>query len=221
NMKLGIHEDSANGPELADLSRYHTSASGDEVCPLKDYDSRMKQIQKSIHYITGESKDLVANSAFVERVKKRGFEVVYIVQQLKEYDEKTLVSVTKEGLELPEDEDEKKKREEDKAKFEGLQKVIKSILDNKVGRISSLYCNITIWLDTSTLGYMPAKKHLEFNPDHSIIENLRQKVEADKNDKVVEDLVILLFDTALLSSGFTLHEPQVHASRIYGMINWV
>lgn len=72
--------------------------------------------------------------------------------------------------------------------------------------------------DTSTLGYMAGKKHLEINPDHPIIETLRQKAEADKNDKAVKDLVILLFETALLSSGFSLQEPQVHASRIYRMI---
>ncbi|MCP5656153.1 hypothetical protein NL311_27550, partial [Klebsiella pneumoniae] len=71
--------------------------------------------------------------------------------------------------------------------------------------------------DTSTMGYMAAKKHLEINPDHSIVETLRQKAEADKNDKAVKDLVILLYETALLSSGFTLDEPQVHASRIYRM----
>merc|ERR1719435_839605 len=120
NLKLGIHEDSNNRKKLSDFLRYHTSSSGDEMTSLKDYVSRMKENQKQIYYITGESKETVANSAFVERVKKRGFEVIYmtepideyVVQQLKEYDGKTLVSVTKEGLELPEDEDEKKRREE-------------------------------------------------------------------------------------------------------------
>lgn len=249
NMKLGIHEDSQNRAKLADLLRYHTSASGDEACSLKDYVSRMKENQKHIYYITGESKEQVANSSFVERVKKRGFEVVYmtepideyVVQQMKDFDGKALVSVTKEGLELPEDEDEKKKREEDKVKFEGLCKVMKSILDNRVEKVvvsnrlvESPCCIVTSqygWTanmerimkaqalkDTSTMGYMAAKKHLEVNPDHSIIENLRQKAEADKNDKAVKDLVILLFETALLSSGFSLDEPQVHASRIYRMI---
>ncbi|VEN50199.1 unnamed protein product [Callosobruchus maculatus] len=249
NMKLGIHEDTQNRAKLADLLRYHTSASGDESCSLKDYVSRMKENQKHIYFITGENKEQVAHSAFVERVKKRGFEVVYmtepideyVVQQLKEYDGKPLVSVTKEGLELPEDEEEKKKREEDKAKFEGLCKVMKSILDNKVEKVvvsnrlvESPCCIVTSqygWTanmerimkaqalrDTSTMGYMAAKKHLEINPDHPIIDNLRQKAEADKNDKAVKDLVILLFETALLSSGFTLDEPQVHASRIYRMI---
>lgn len=249
NMKLGIHEDSQNRAKLADLLRYHTSASGDEMCSLKDYVSRMKPNQKHIYFITGESKEQVANSSFVERVKKRGFEVVYmvepideyVVQQMKEYDGKQLVSVTKEGLELPEDEEEKKKREEDKTKFEGLCKVMKNILDSKVEKVvvsnrlvESPCCIVTSqygWTanmerimkaqalrDTSTMGYMAAKKHLEINPDHPVIETLRQKADADKNDKAVKDLVILLFETALLSSGFTLDEPQVHASRIYRMI---
>lgn len=249
NLKLGIHEDSQNRAKLSDLLRYHTSASGDEACSLKEYVSRMKENQKHIYYITGENRDQVANSSFVERVKKRGYEVVYmvepideyVVQQMKEYDGKTLVSVTKEGLELPEDEEEKKKREEDKVKFEGLCKVMKNILDKKVEKVvvsnrlvESPCCIVTAqygWSanmerimkaqalrDTSTMGYMAAKKHLEINPDHSIVETLRQKAEADKNDKAVKDLVILLYETALLSSGFTLDEPQVHASRIYRMI---
>jgi len=132
NMKLGIHEDTQNRTKLADLLRYHTSASGDEMTSFKDYVSRMKENQKDIYYITGESKEIVSNSAFVERVKKRGFEVLYMVdpideysvQQLKEYDGKKLVCVTKEGLELPEDDEEKKRQEEQKAKFEELCKVI-------------------------------------------------------------------------------------------------
>jgi len=120
NLKLGIHEDSTNRKKLAGYLRYYTSASGDELCSLGDYVSRMKENQKDIYYITGESKEVVAASAFVERLKKRGLEVVYmtepideyVVQQLKEFDGKNLVSVTKEGLELPEDEEEKKKRED-------------------------------------------------------------------------------------------------------------
>uniref|UniRef100_A0A224XKB8 Heat shock protein 83 n=1 Tax=Panstrongylus lignarius TaxID=156445 RepID=A0A224XKB8_9HEMI len=249
NLKLGIHEDSQNRKKLSELLRYHTSASGDEACPLKDYVARMKDNQKHIYYITGENKEQVANSSFVERVKKRGFEVVYmtepideyVVQQMKEFDGKQLVSVTKEGLELPEDEDEKKKREEDKAKFENLCKVMKDILDKKVEKVvvsnrlvDSPCCIVTSqygWTanmerimkaqalrDTSTMGYMAAKKHLEINPDHPIIDTLRQKAEADKNDKSVKDLVILLFETSLLSSGFGLDDPQLHASRIYRMI---
>merc|ERR1712062_596879 len=249
NLKLGIHEDSTNRKKLAGLLRYHTSASGDEPCSYADYVSRMKENQKDIYYITGESREVVAASAFVERLKKRGFEVIYmtepideyVVQQLKEYDGKNLVSVTKEGLELPQDEEEKKKSEEDKAKFEGLCKVVKDILDKKVEKVvvsnrlvNSPCCIVTSqygWTanmerimkaqalrDTSTMGYMAAKRHLEINPDHSIIENLRLKADADKNDKSVKDLVLLLFETALLSSGFALEDPAIHSQRIHRMI---
>ena len=72
--------------------------------------------------------------------------------------------------------------------------------------------------DTSTMGYMAAKKHLELNPEHPIMEALRQKAEADKNDKSVKDLVMLLYETSLLASGFSLEEPQTHAGRIHRMI---
>merc|ERR1712062_515561 len=248
NIKLGMHEDSTNRKKLSGYLRYHTSASGDEMCSLGDYVSRMKENQKDIYYITGENKEVVAQSAFVERLKKRGPEVIYmtepideyVVQQMKEFDGKNLVSVTKEGLELPEDEEEKKK-EADKAKFEPLCKVMKDILDKKVEKVvvsnrlvSSPCCIVTSqygWTanmerimkaqalrDTSTMGYMAAKKHLEINPDHSIVENLRQRAEADKNDKSVKDLVLLLFETSLLSSGFSLEDPAVHARRIHRMI---
>merc|ERR1712004_839290 len=248
NLKLGIHEDSTNRKKLAGYLRFYTSASGDDFCSFADYVSRMKETRKDIYYITGESREVVATSSFVERLKKRGFEVIYmtepideyVVQQLKEYDGKNLVSVTKEGLELPQDEEEKKKSEEDKAKFEGLCKVMKDILDKKVEKVvvssrlvNSPCCIVTSqygWTanmerimkaqalrDTSTMGYMAAKKHLEINPDHSIVENLRQRAETDKNDKSVKDLVLLLFETSLLSSGFSLEDPAVHARRIHRM----
>merc|ERR1712130_463958 len=249
NLKLGIHEDSTNRKKLAGYLRFYTSASGDDFCSFADYVSRMKETQKDIYYITGESKEVVATSSFVERMKKKGLEVIYmtepideyVVQQLKEFDGKNLVSVTKEGLELPEDEEEKAKTEANKVKYEGLCKVMKDILDKKVEKVvvssrlvSSPCCIVTSqygWTanmerimkaqalrDTSTMGYMAAKKHLEINPDHSILENLRQRAEADKNDKSVKDLVMLLFETALLSSGFSLEDPAVHAQRIHRMI---
>jgi len=249
NLKLGIHEDSTNRKKIADFLRYYSSQSGDEYTSLKDYVSRMKENQKDIYYITGESKESVQNSAFVERVKKRGFEVIYMidpideysVQQLKEYEGKNLVCVTKEGLELPEDEEEKKRFEEAKAKFEGLCKVMKEILDKKVEKVvvsnrleTSPCCIVTSqygWSanmerimkaqalrDTSTMGYMAAKKHLEINPDHPIVNTLKEKADADKNDKAVKDLCLLLFETSLLASGFSLEDPTSHANRIHRMI---
>jgi molecular chaperone HtpG len=250
NVKLGIHEDSTNRTKIAKLLRYYSSVDGgEERTTLVDYVSRMKDGQKDIYYITGESVEIVKNSAFVERVTKRGFEVLYMcepideycVQQLREFDGKTLVSVTKEGLELPEDEEEKKKFEETKTKFNPLCEVMKNILDKKVEKVvasnrmvTSPCCIVTSqygWSanmerimkaqalkDTSTMGYMAAKKHLEINPDHVIVEQLRQKVEADKNDKAVKDLVMLLYETSLLTSGFSLEDPGTHATRIHRMI---
>merc|ERR1711981_1468236 len=216
---------------------------------FKKFYEQFSKNQKDIYYITGESKDVVGSSSFVETLKKRGLECLYmtepideyVVQQLKEFDGKNLVSVTKEGLELPEDEEEKKKKEADKAKFEPLCKVMKDILDKKVEKVvvsnrlvSSPCCIVTSqygWTanmerimkaqalrDTSTMGYMAAKKHLEINPDHSVIKNLKDKADANKNDKSVKDLVMLLFETSLLSSGFALDEPMVHANRIHRMI---
>ena len=134
NIKLGIHEDSNNRTKIAKLLRWKSSFDGgEELTNLTDYVSRMKDGQKDIYFITGESVDIVKNSAFVERVTKRGFEVLYMcepideycVQQLREFDGKNLVSVTKEGLELPEDEEEKKKFEETKAKFAALSDTMK------------------------------------------------------------------------------------------------
>jgi molecular chaperone HtpG len=249
NLKLGIHEDSNNRAKIAGFLRYHSSISVDELTSLKDYVSRMKENQKDIYYITGESRQIVEQSSFVERVRKRGYEIIYMtepideycVQQLKEFEGKKLVSVTKEGLELPEDDEEKKKREQDKEKFETLCKVMKDILDKKVEKVvisnrlvSSPCCIVTSqygWSatmerimkaqalrDTSTMGYMAAKKHLEINPDHSIIKTLKTKVDQDKNDKSVKDLVTLLYETSLLASGFTLELPQQHADRIFRMI---
>merc|ERR1711909_204215 len=248
NIKLGIHEDTTQRAKVAELLRYSSSASGDELTSLKDYVSRMKENQKDIYYITGESKEIVAASAFVEKVKKKGFEVLYLVdpideyavQQLKEYDGKKLVCVTKEGLEPPED-DEEKKQEEQKAEFEELCKAIKEILDKKVEKVTvsnrlvgSPCCIVTStygWSanmerimkaqalrDTSTMGYMAAKKHLEINPDNAIMIALKKKVDVDKNDKSIKDLITLLYETALLSSGFSLESPQQHAARIHRMI---
>merc|ERR1712164_86507 len=127
NLKLGIHEDAQNRAKIADLLRYHSTKSGEEQTSLKDY-------------VTGESKKAVENSPFIEKLKKRGYEVLfmtdpideYAVQQLKEYDGKKLVSCTKEGLELDETEEEKKQKEEVKAQYENLCTLIKDILGGKI-----------------------------------------------------------------------------------------
>ena len=249
NLKLGIHEDTTNRKKIADLLRFHTSKSGEDQISLKDYIQRMKEGQKDIYYITGESRAAVAQSPSIEGLKKKGLEVLYLVdpideymvQQMKDYDDKKLKSVTKEGLDLEDTEDEKKKQEELKAKFEHLCKLMKDILGDKVEkvvlgtRIDESPCVLVTseygWSanmerimkaqalrDSSTSSYMVSKKTLELNPNHQIVIELRNKAEIDQSDKTVKDLVWLMYETSILTSGFSLDEPQNFASRIHRMI---
>merc|ERR1719481_1440913 len=133
NLKLGVHEDSTNRAKIAKLLRYHTTKSGEEQTSLDDYVARMSDNQPGIYYVTGESKRAVETSPFLEKLKKKGYEVVfmtdpmdeYCVQQLKEYEGKKLLSATKEGLKMEETEEEKKELEEAKAATEGLCKLMK------------------------------------------------------------------------------------------------
>merc|ERR1711935_509293 len=204
NIKLGIHEDSTNRMKVAELLRYHTS---------KEYVDRMKEGQNDIYYITGESIACVSSSPFLEALRKKGLEVLYMVdpvdeyavQQLKEFDGKKLKSTTKEGLDI-EDDDEKKKIEELKAEFEPLTKLMKEVLGDKVekvpisSRMADSPCVLTTseygWSanmerimkaqalrDNSMTSYMVSKKTMEVNPKHSIMTELKKKAAADKSDK--------------------------------------
>ena len=143
NLKLGIHEDATNRAKLAELLRYYSSKSGEEMVSFKQYIERMQPKQKYIYYITGESKSVVAASPFIEKLKEKGIEVLYLtdpideycIQQLKDFDGKQLKCCSKEGLDLEDTEEEKKAFEELKTQYEPVCKKIKEILDNKVEKV--------------------------------------------------------------------------------------
>jgi molecular chaperone HtpG len=249
NLKLGIHEDTTNRQKLSELLRFYTSKSGDDMISLKDYIARMKEGQKDIYFITGESRASVTNSPFIETLRNKGIEVVYmidpideyVIQQLKEFDGKKLKNCTKEGLDLDMTEDEKKKFEELKASYEPLCKLIKEVLGEKVEkvlvgqRVTESPCVLVTGeygssanmerimkaqalRDASISSYMISKKTMEINPNHPIVVELKKKSDKDKSDKTVKDLIWLLFDTSLLTSGFSLDDPTQFSGRIHRMI---
>ena len=250
NLKLGIHEDTSNREKLASLLRYNSTKSGTTHTSLKDYVSRMKDGQKDIYYISGESQKSIEKSLFLEQLTKRGYEVLYMcdpideycMQQLKTFDDKKFIDITKENLTIELSEEEKQKEEEDKKTYEELCKHMKEILDNNVAKVvvsnrlhKSPCCLVTSeygWsanmeriMKAQTLrndqmmGHMSSQKTLELNVDHPVIKELNSKLVADKNDKTIKDIVWLMFETTLINSGFQLEEPSLFCARINRMIS--
>ncbi|KAL3340805.1 hypothetical protein AABB24_029111 [Solanum stoloniferum] len=245
SIKLGIIEDATNRNRLAKLLRFETTKSDGKLTSLDQYISRMKSSQKDIFYITGASKEQLEKSPFLERLNKKDYEVIlftdpvdeYLMQYLMDYEDKKFQNVSKEGLKLKDS-----KTKELKESFKGLTKWWKSTLasdnveDVKISnRLADTPCVVVTskygWSaymekimhsqtlsDASKQAYMRGKRVLEINPRHPIIKALRERVVTDPEDESVKLTAKLIYQTALMESGFDLSDPKDFASHIYSSV---
>jgi len=250
NIKLGVYSDVPNRAKLAQLLRFHsTKSESQSMTGLSDYVTRMKEGQPGIYYITGESLASVEKSPFLERIKRKGYEALfmvdpideYVVQQLSEFEGKRLICCTKAGLDLNDSEDYRKAQEESAKDYAALCETMKEVLGSKVesvrvgDRIVDSPCVLVTgeygWSanmerimraqalrDDTMNAYMISKKTLEINATHPIVRDLKRRVDANKNDASVKDLTLLMYDAALLSSGFSMDDPHLFTARLYRMM---
>ena len=242
NLKLGFHEDPSNRGKIVDLLRFYSNKSLDTMISLKEYVDRADPSQKNIYYLDGESVEGCAASPLLERLNNKGVEVLlltepidpFLVQNLTEYEGKPLVSASKE-LVLEESENEEQKS------FAPLCDHIKSILGDKIQKIviSSRMVDSPCALSTAEFGwsarmeqimktqtlrdnsmhsFMASKKILELNPSHFIVQHLHKTFSRNPDDLSIPNLAWVLYDTALLMSGFSLEDPKSLTQRIYQVI---
>ncbi|GAB5359409.1 hypothetical protein AAMO2058_000541200 [Amorphochlora amoebiformis] len=249
-LKIGIIEDDMNNKEeLAKLCRFWSSKSGDKFTTLEDYVAGMKEGQKSIYYITGETKDVAAKSPTLEKLNKLGYEVLYLTdpvdefvfQSLRTFDEKELVDASKENVDVGTSDEEKKQVEERKKELEPLTSWLKTLLSANVEavQISNRLTESPAVLVQGQFGMSPTmerfmraqasttgrdfsmrmKPTLEINPNHVIVKTLKSKFSEDKHDKDTQDFAKLLYDVAAMSGGYNIEEPNALASRIMSLMS--
>merc|ERR1712113_1378405 len=230
-----------NRKKLLNLLRFPTTASETPVS-LQSYVDRMKDGQENIYFISAATIEEAKDSPFLEQVTKKGYEVVFFVDNLDEYmnlnefDDYTLQAITKEGLDLNEGRQAKKYMEDKEEEFEDLTEWLKELYGDKVTKValSDRLEDTPMIVVTTKYGYSAnmerisrgqafgsrsptkASKILEINFRHPVIQALKDSVAEDSDNDDAKDLARLLFDTALLQSGFIIESDAVgsFASRV-------
>merc|ERR1712167_134802 len=248
NIKLGLIEDSSNRTKLSKLLRFKSSFDdGEKWHSLEDYVSRMKDIQANIYYISGSSMEALKDSPFMEKMRSKNLEVIFLVdpideyaiQNLTEFDGKKLQSITKENLKFGDEQEVDKKRAELYTEnFKPLTDWMKTVYGDKIEKItvSNRVVDTPCLLVTSQYGYsanmerimqsqafadtkrsqyLVSKKTMEINPRHPIVIELQKRATESPEDQDTKDLAELLFDTALLNSGFQMEDTKGFAGRMY------
>tara|TARA_B100002051_G_scaffold191739_1_gene181756 strand:- start:1565 stop:3805 length:2241 start_codon:yes stop_codon:yes gene_type:complete len=249
SLKLGVHDDQKNRDRIAKLLRYRTSKSDTEERSFEQYVADMPEGQEDMYYVIGESPEMVATSPFVEKIKARGFEVLYMteaideytMQQLKEYEGKRLVCATEEGLVLPGDD--KDDESELEASFKPACDKIKEVLGDRVEKVivsnrmeNSPCCLVSTKYgysanmqriikaqalrDSTSMAMVPSKKIMEINPQHLLVRQVRDAAKKDDkaNGQVCTDLAWVMYETSLLTSGFSLDNPSSFADRVHRLV---
>ncbi|XP_021630847.1 heat shock protein 90-6, mitochondrial isoform X1 [Manihot esculenta] len=232
-LKLGCIEDRENHKRIAPLLRFFSSQSEEEMISLDEYVENMKPDQKAIYYIASDSVTSAKNTPFLERLIEKDIEVLFLVdpidevaiQNLKSYKEKDFVDISKEDLDLGDKNEEKEK--EMKQEFGQTCDWIKKRLGDKVAsvqisnRLSSSPCVLASgkfgWSanmerlmksqtvgDVSSLEFMRGRRVFEINPEHAIIKSLHEACRINPDDEDALKAIDLLYDAALVSSGFTV-----------------
>lgn len=235
-VKEGIHFDVGNKEKLQDLLLFQSSKTeSGEFVTLRDYVDRMPTAQKDIYYITGDNRELVENSPYLEAFKARDYEVLFltdpidewVTQSLTDYDEKKLTAINRGDIELDE-EAEKEEKKEEREKLQGelkdLLTFIQGKLDDKVKevRLSNRLTDSACCLVADEHGmnahmermfkamnqeFAPEKRILEVNPKHPVIEKIKTLHEQDENSSTLEEYIEILHDQALLNEGSPIKNP--------------